>query len=948
MIFKPWYYKKFKFGDDLYKFIIFVAIKKTKLELGNTMSTYTLKTDTFRWSEAHIYACPEQSRRGSSRIGVYNAEKVLAVADTVKTYTINNEFEHIRGKRHYELSEAFSRMPLNKKIKNEQLSNHLGNVLVTVSDKKIAKTHGTTAVDYFDPDIVTITDYYAFGAPMPGRHGVENCYIDTIINIDSMYVDMIDEDFSSGIGLFDGTVINDNTSISNVTGDELHIEATWPHNAVGNRYVTLVNGTTYTLTFDLVNSASIGSSTMECAILIPGNIQAQAISSGANSFTFTSSYSGSVAIEFSYITDQSSAYSASVPSFDIDNVILKEFVMKEEFESYSTGSFVANTTVSPSAIANNTTSNSLTIGATWPDNPTAYAPMYLENGVTYNVSYDLNSIYYMAGTDTVECRIHLPSGSIVNQYTSTGTHSFSFMSTTTGWVDIEYAYLTDQDSMYTFWMPSIEIDNVLVTREIINEDFSSSSIGAFVSLPGPASALSASSGTLRISTDEPFRAAAERLIPVTAGHKYSIDFDITHIYNLGVIPHDVRLRVEMAGYPTQHYIYNTIASIPTVYVNVPTGFAGTDIRVEISSIMSSSAHTLGSFIEIDNFKVKHWEGVPIYTYDTICSVNGKRYRYGFNGMEKDNEISGEGNLYTTEFRQYDSRIGRWFALDPLMADYSWQSPYVAFNNNPIFYRDPTGLKGEPPKDQKVVMTADGGYMNLPENTKVTTYSGTTGKGKITGKTINVTQGGVASFTIGNDNYMALYSTLSENEGEFLGYYKNGVYSDNNKYSPEALLYEDKISDGFKSKLLKISFELKQDPNKMLAVFAQETGETFNPGIKSKDGQVGLLQFTQVAIDQINKVFNTSYTKESIVKMTAEEQLDVVKLYFEMIHKPLTTIEDYALATFSPSNIGKSSDTVLYEKGNSRYKKNKGLDTNNDGKITVGEVGAKYAKKYIKL
>jgi len=75
------------------------------------------------------------------------------------------------------------------------------------------------------------------------------------------------------------------------------------------------------------------------------------------------------------------------------------------------------------------------------------------------------------------------------------------------------------------------------------------------------------------------------------------------------------------------------------------------------------------------------------------------YRYGFNSMEKDDEVSGEGNSYTTEFRQYDSRIGRWLSLDPLMAKYPHQSPYVAFNNNPIYYSDPTGLEGEEPFEE---------------------------------------------------------------------------------------------------------------------------------------------------------------------------------------------------------------------------------------------------------
>jgi hypothetical protein len=51
------------------------------------------------------------------------------------------------------------------------LSNHLGNVLVTVSDKKIpvASTANPNLIDYYNADVVTANDYYPFGMQMPGR-----------------------------------------------------------------------------------------------------------------------------------------------------------------------------------------------------------------------------------------------------------------------------------------------------------------------------------------------------------------------------------------------------------------------------------------------------------------------------------------------------------------------------------------------------------------------------------------------------------------------------------------------------------------------------------------------------------------------------------------------------------------------------------------------------------
>ncbi|MDP2175848.1 MAG: hypothetical protein Q8K70_08065, partial [Bacteroidota bacterium] len=161
------------------------------------MSTYTFDTDTFRWSEAHIY--------GSSRIGVYNAEQVLVVGTTTQNSHLQaNEHENIRGKRHYELSEAVSRMPLNKKIINEQLSNlpqacGMGNVLAVVSDRRTGICTGNGLIAY-EAEVVSATDYYAFGQASRklaglGRQGIQQC--STVTNTVTVTNYAAQEDFSS-------------------------------------------------------------------------------------------------------------------------------------------------------------------------------------------------------------------------------------------------------------------------------------------------------------------------------------------------------------------------------------------------------------------------------------------------------------------------------------------------------------------------------------------------------------------------------------------------------------------------------------------------------------------------------------------------------------------------------------------------------------------------------
>ncbi|HQD10741.1 MAG TPA: hypothetical protein PLQ65_13810, partial [Flavihumibacter sp.] len=111
---------------------------------GNTLSTYgssgsgSTIPSTVTQTDVHLY--------GSSRIGVMNrnvdAKQSLTTPDTT---TIQ------RGWKFFELS------------------NHLGNVLATVTDKKLGHTPDGINVDYYNADVVTVSDYYPFGMLMPGR-----------------------------------------------------------------------------------------------------------------------------------------------------------------------------------------------------------------------------------------------------------------------------------------------------------------------------------------------------------------------------------------------------------------------------------------------------------------------------------------------------------------------------------------------------------------------------------------------------------------------------------------------------------------------------------------------------------------------------------------------------------------------------------------------------------
>ncbi len=92
------------------------------------------------------------------------------------------------------------------------------------------------------------------------------------------------------------------------------------------------------------------------------------------------------------------------------------------------------------------------------------------------------------------------------------------------------------------------------------------------------------------------------------------------------------------------------------------------------------------------------------------------YRYGFQGQEKDDEISGEGNSYTAEFWQYDPRIARRWNIDPI--DKAFESPYSTFKNNPLSFIDPRGLNGDvtiDKKEKKITVTGKYYYNENDDN-----------------------------------------------------------------------------------------------------------------------------------------------------------------------------------------------------------------------------------------
>ena len=96
-----------------------------------------------KWSEQHLY--------GSSRLGMWRYGLPVPTATTAPAEGATLYDEYKTGSRTYEMS------------------NHLGNVLATISDKKLQHIGAGNAVDYYLADVVNQHDYYPFGMLQPGR-----------------------------------------------------------------------------------------------------------------------------------------------------------------------------------------------------------------------------------------------------------------------------------------------------------------------------------------------------------------------------------------------------------------------------------------------------------------------------------------------------------------------------------------------------------------------------------------------------------------------------------------------------------------------------------------------------------------------------------------------------------------------------------------------------------
>jgi len=128
---------------------------------GNVMAVYQKveqynpETVTMKQTEVHLY--------GSSRLGILNRD-----VDVSSTAPDNSVYaEGATNDKGYRLN-------FERGNKFFELSNHLGNVLVTITDRVIQYQYAGSTAMYYEADVTSANDYYPFGMVMPDRKYTAN------------------------------------------------------------------------------------------------------------------------------------------------------------------------------------------------------------------------------------------------------------------------------------------------------------------------------------------------------------------------------------------------------------------------------------------------------------------------------------------------------------------------------------------------------------------------------------------------------------------------------------------------------------------------------------------------------------------------------------------------------------------------------------------------------
>ncbi len=107
-----------------------------------------------------------------------------------------------------------------------------------------------------------------------------------------------------------------------------------------------------------------------------------------------------------------------------------------------------------------------------------------------------------------------------------------------------------------------------------------------------------------------------------------------------------------------------------------------NVRLSYKNIGSESNPIL-EIVEENNY---YPFGLKHQGYNNVVTSSSLAQKWKYNGKEFEEALG--LNLYEMDMRQYDPAIARWTSIDPIT--HHSMSTYTAFDNNPVFWADPSG------------------------------------------------------------------------------------------------------------------------------------------------------------------------------------------------------------------------------------------------------------------
>ncbi len=120
---------------------------------GNVMTVYTLKTEE---AEKNLYLS-ERMLYGSTRLGMEQVNQIVASTNS-GNIDINTKQQRVVGDKIFEMS------------------NYLGNILATVTDRKLPEFDLGEGLAYYKPDVISFSDFFPGHGLLTGRNGNSNVY----------------------------------------------------------------------------------------------------------------------------------------------------------------------------------------------------------------------------------------------------------------------------------------------------------------------------------------------------------------------------------------------------------------------------------------------------------------------------------------------------------------------------------------------------------------------------------------------------------------------------------------------------------------------------------------------------------------------------------------------------------------------------------------------------